>query len=90
MYTFVIFFAEHEDYEARGEFIYFDVTAPSLVPTLGDPVQVLSSRISVTLLDDPVVEGDEILQLQLTPIDPRVQVASRSVAIVTIREDDGT
>ncbi len=53
-------------------------------------MEVKSSSISLTLLDDPVVEGDEQLLLQLIPDDPRVQVTQQSIATVIIREDDST
>ncbi len=43
----------------------------------------------MTLLDDPVVEGDEQLLLQLIPDNPRVQVTQHSTVTVIIRENDG-
>ena len=79
---------EHEDYEARGESIYF---ANNILNTqsVGERVEIQSSSISVTLLDDPVVEGDEQLLLQLIPDNPRVQVTQHSTVTVIIRENDG-
>ena len=74
------------DYEATGETIIFRSNSESLA--------VSCPTISITLYDDPVVEGDEEVVLQLVSDEPeRVIVTDNDgyplTSVLTIEENDG-
>lgn len=87
MYTTLVLFAEFQDYEATGEMIVFQPTSSDLA--------VDCPTISLTLYDDPVVEGNEEVLLQLFSMEPeRIVVTDNNgnpyTAVLTIIENDST